>query len=465
MGERFDLIVVGAGSAGYAAARVAGGLGARVGLVDRGPLGGLCILRGCMPSKTLLASAEVLHRAQQAAELGLVIPSARADLPAIMARKRRLVREFADYRVEQLHNAPNTTLLAGSARFHDAHTIAVAGETYQADTFILATGSDISIPEVPGLADAGYLTSDEALELDAPPESLIVLGGGVIGCELGQFYSRIGVPTTLLQRGRGLLSKEDNEVGETLAMAMEAEGMQVVPNVTLIRVARDGPRKVVHAEVAGEIREFPAAEILVATGRHPAVTDLNLAAAGVAHTHREVPVDDRLRTNVPHIFAAGDVVGRNYIVHFAIQQAEVAAYNAVSGNPPRSVDKRLIPHVVFTDPQYGRVGLTEKEARAAGRDVLIGTYPFADHGKAMCLGRTAGFVKMVADRVTGEILGVAVLGPEGGELLHEMVVAMHFRATAAEFLKIPHVHPTLAEVLTYPAEDIEDQRQALLQPA
>ncbi|MBM3275513.1 MAG: NAD(P)/FAD-dependent oxidoreductase, partial [Candidatus Sericytochromatia bacterium] len=225
----------------------------------------------------------------------------------------------------------------------------------------------------------------------------------------------------------------------------------------------DGNRKVVHAEVAGEIREFTAAEILVATGRHPAITGLDLARAGVRQTHREVPVDDQLRTNVPHIFAAGDVIGRNYIVHYAIQQAEVAAYNAVSGNPPRAVDNRLIPHVVFTDPQFGRVGLTEKEARAAGRDVLVGKYPFADHGKAMCLGRTAGFVKLVADRATGEILGAAVLGPEGGELLHEMVVAMHFRATAAEFLKIPHVHPTLAEILTYPAEDIEDQRQALVQ--
>jgi len=458
MTDRFDLIVVGAGSAGYAAARVAGGLGARVGLVDKGPLGGLCILRGCMPSKTILASAEALHRARQGRELGLDIPSAGADLPQIIARKRKLVAGFADYRIRQIHDAPNTTLLTGAARFCDAHAIEVAGERHEADAFLLATGSEITIPDVPGLREAGFLTSDTALELETPPASLIVLGGGVIGCELGQFYARIGVPVTIVQRGPRLLSREDDDVGDALGAALGREGLRVAACARLVRVTRDGGIKVVHADCGGQTRELRAHEILVATGRHPAIAGLDLDRAGVASTAREVPVDAYLRTNVPHIYAAGDVVGRVQIVHYAIQQAEAAAYNAVSGKPPRPVDERLIPHVVFTDPQFGRVGLTEKEARAQGRPVLAGSYPFADHGKAMCLARTEGFVKIVADRDSGEILGAAVLGPEGGELLHEMIVAMYFRATTAQFLQIPHVHPTLAEILTYPAEDIEERR-------
>ncbi len=465
MPEPFDLIVVGAGSAGFAAARVAGGLGARVGLVDKGPLGGLCILRGCMPSKTILASAEALHRAGQARELGLDIPSAAADLPAIIARKRKLVAGFADFRVEQIHNARNTTLLMGEARFLDAHTIEIGGETYRANSFLLATGSDISIPPVPGLAEAGYLTSDTALELETPPRSLIVLGGGVIGCELGQFYARVGVPTTIVQRGARLLSREDDDVGDTLGEALGREGVRVEPCAKLLRVSRDGDLKVVHAECNGQARELRAHEILVATGRKPAIGGLDLDRAGVTHSDREIPVDAFLRTNVPYIYAAGDVVGRVQIVHYAIQQAEAAAYNAVSGKPPRAIDDRLVPHVVFTDPQFGRVGLTEKEAAAHGRPVLVGKYPFADHGKAMCLARTEGFVKIVADRDSGEIIGAAILGPEGGELLHEMIVAMHFRATAAEFLKIPHVHPTLAEILTYPAEEIEEKRSGGVQNA
>lgn len=465
MSENFDFIVVGAGSAGYAAARVAGGLGAKVGLVDKGPLGGLCILRGCMPSKTILSSAEVLHRAHQASELGLVIPEAKADLPAIIARKRKLVRGFADYRIEQIETLGNTTLLMGGARFLDPHTIEVAGQEYQAASFLLATGSDISIPEVPGLREIEFLTSDTALELTVPPKSLIVLGGGVIGCELGQFYARIGVPTTILQRGGHLLSHEDRDVGEGLQDALRAEGIEVVPCARMLKVTREGDMKVVHAECGGIVSRYAAHELLVATGRHPALDGLNLAATGVEHSRSCIPVDDYLRTNVPHIFAAGDAQGHVQIVHYAIQQAEIAAHNAVRPDRPEALDSRLIPHVVFTDPQFGRVGITEKEAAERGRKVLVGKYPFADHGKAMCLGRTEGFVKLVADRETGEILGAAVLGPEGGELLHEMIVAMHFRCTTAQFLKIPHVHPTLAEILTYPAEEIEDQRKALLQPA
>lgn len=461
MDNAFDLVVIGAGSAGYAAARTAGALGAKVALVDKGPLGGLCILRGCMPSKAILASAEVLHRAHQAAEFGLVIPQAMADLPAILSRKRHLVKEFADYRIEQIHKAKGAELIMGEARFVDTHRLEVDGRIVSGKSFLIATGSIIAVPEVPGLEEVGYLTSDDALELESPPESLLVVGGGVIACELGQFFARIGVKVTLLQRSGHVLSGEDADVGIALQEALQREGLEVASHVHLVQAERRGDRKVVTARVSGREREFEAHEIMVCAGRVPAIGTLGLDDAGVEHTRLRIPVDAALRTNIPHIYAAGDAMGRYQIVHQAIREAEIAAHNAVSGKEPRLIDDRLVPHVVFTDPQVARVGLTERQAAEIGREVLVGKYPFADHGKAMCLGRTEGFVKLIADAQTGEIVGGAIVGPEGGELIHEVVVAMHFRSTTAQFLEIPHVHPTLAEILTYPAEEIEDQRKEL----
>ena len=469
MANAYDLVVVGAGSAGYAAARTAGALGARVALIDKGPLGGLCILRGCMPSKAILASAEVLHRAQNARGLGLVIPEARADLPAIIARKRHLIREFADYRIEQIHRAPNTEVIAGEARLLDAHHVEIltgpqggeAGsrQVIEGRACILATGSNVTLPELPGLQETGYLTSDEALDLEQAPRSLIVLGGGFIACELGQFFSRIGVKVTLLLRSGHVLSGEDADVGIALQESLIKEGVEIVNHAVWTGVLARSGRKVVRALVGGHPAEFEAEEILVYTGRHPALDQLGLDAAGVEYSSRMIPVDPFMRTSVPHIYAIGDVTGRFQIVHQAIREAEIAAYNAVSGKAARAIDNRLVPAVVFTDPQVGRVGLTERQAAERGIEVLVGKYPFDDHGKSMCLGRTEGFVKLIGDARTGEILGGAIVGPEGGELLHEIVVAMHFKSTAAEFLQIPHVHPTLAEILTYPAEEIEEQRQ------
>ncbi|MBU6430025.1 MAG: FAD-dependent oxidoreductase, partial [Cyanobacteria bacterium REEB65] len=325
-----------------------------------------------------------------------------------------------------------------------------------------------TVPEIPGLERVGYLTSDDALELTEMPRSLLVLGGGVIACELGQYFSRMGAAVTLLQRSRQILSAEDPDVAMALRDAFANEGMVVEGGVTVVEVQAKGEKKAVLARIEGRERVFEADEILVCTGRHPAVAGLGLERAGVCHEASRIPVDAHLRTNLRHIYAAGDAMGRHQIVHQAIREAELAAHNAISslsssrsGTPGEfleSLDDRLVPQVVFTDPQVGRVGITERQAAQQGREVLVGKYPFADHGKALCLGRTEGFVKMLADPGTGEILGAAVVGPEGGELLHEMVVAMHFRCTAREFLRIPHVHPTLAEILTYPAEEIEEKR-------
>lgn len=459
MADRFDLIILGGGSAGYAAARTAAELGASVAVAEQGPLGGLCILRGCMPSKAILASSNRLYHAQHAAELGIHVGKLTPDLPAIIARKRRLVKEFADYRIDQL-NAPEITLVNGAAHFLSPDSVQVGDRVLTAPKFVIATGSVPFVPKTPGLEEAGYLTSNEALELEELPESVCVLGGGPIGLELGQFYSRLGAAVTLLQRSRCVLSNEDEAVGTALAEYLREDGMDVRCATRLSAVEQRNGKKVLHLLQDDVESVIEVDHILVATGRSPALEGLNLTAAGVENTSRGIATDTAMRTSNPNIFAVGDVTVSFDIVHVAIQQGEIAAHNALASGPPQYMDYRIVPIVIFTEPQYGRVGMTEKEARAKGLPIVTATYPFNDHGKALCLGETRGFVKMVGHAQTGEILGYQVLGPEGGELIHECIVALHYRATAQDFMRIPHYHPTLAEILTYPAEEIAEQVSA-----
>ena len=456
MDERFDLIVLGGGSAGYAAARTAAEMGASVAVAELGPLGGLCILRGCMPSKAILASANRLYHAQHAPELGIQVGALTPDLPAIIARKRRLIKEFADYRVGQL-TAPEITLVDGAAQFLSAERVQVGDRILTAPKFIIATGSVPFAPKIPGLEEAGYLTSDEALELEEMPESICVLGGGPIGLELGQFYSRLGANVTLLQRSSCILSNEDEAVGTALQEYLEEDGMDIRCGTRLNAVEQRNGKKVLHLVQNDVESRIEVDHILVATGRSPALEGLNLAAAGVENTARGIATDTAMRTSNPAIFAVGDVTVSYDIVHVAIQQGEIAAHNALAAGPPQYMDYRIVPVVIFTEPQYGRVGMTEREARAKEIPIVTASYPFSDHGKALCLGETRGFVKMIGHAQTGEILGYQVLGPEGGELIHECIVALHYRATAQDFMRIPHYHPTLAEILTYPAEEIAEQ--------
>lgn len=461
--SHFDVIVIGGGSAGYNAARLLGSQGRQVALVDKGPLGGLCILRGCMPTKTMLRSTDVLQLAREAGELGVRIPSVEADFGAIMARQQRLVRGFQDYRVQGIHKLPNTTLIQGAARFVGPRQITVDGVLHTADKFLIATGSAPMIPRVPGLAEAGYLTSDEAMSLERLPASMILMGGGVIALELGQFYARLGVQVTMILRGPHILSREDADVQEVLEAALKEDGITLVPRTRPVRVeVRDG-LKVMVAEVEGIAREFSAEEIFLALGRVPLVEPLDLEAAGVAAPGGRIQVDDEMRTTNPDIFAAGDCLGDYFLVHVAIQQGEVAAHNILGRRPVRRADYRLLASAIFTEPNYARVGMSEREVAEAGLRVVTAKYEFADLGKAECMGKLAmqGFVKLIADEATGEILGAEIVGPEGADLIHELIVAMEFRCTAERLMTIPHLHPTLAEIITYPAEEIAEKRAEL----
>lgn len=450
--------MVGAGSGGYAAARTARDLGANVALVDRGPLGGLCILRGCMPSKTLLATGDLLHGIRNAGELAVRVGEPTLDYRALVARKRELVGGWADYRIAGIETFP---VFSGDARFESPTTLRVGDEMLYAPRFVVATGSTVAPAVVPGLAEAGFIDSDEALDLEEPPKSLIVLGGGYVGSELSQFFHRAGVPVTILIRSPHLLSGEDHDIGFGLTEYFREEGMRVETCAQVMRVSvRDDGMKVVHYHQDGEERSVAAHEIFYTLGRVPNVGGLDLENAGVKyHAITGIAVDETLRTSNPNIFAVGDVTGQYLLVHIAIQQGEIAGRNAATGARERADYRLSKTHTVFTDPQVAVVGETERGLEAAGIPYLKATYPFNDHGKAVALGKTKGFVKMLASPGDGKILGASILGPEASDLIEPLIVAIAFGATVAEYARIPHLHPTLVEILTYPAEEIAERLQ------
>ena len=456
MNHQFDLVVVGAGSGGFAAARAARALGASVAMVDRGPLGGLCILRGCMPSKTLIATGDAAYEIRHAGELGVHASPPTIDFAAVMARKREIIAGFQDYRVAGIETFP---LFRGDATFESPHKLRVGDDVLEGKSFVIATGSVVAPPVFPGLEDVGYIDSDQALELETPPESMVVLGGGYVGSELTQFYARIGTKATIIIRSGQLLTDEDDDIGQGLTEYFREEGIAVETNATVSYLSLNhNGMKVVHFTQAGVEKSVSAHEIFYALGRLPRVNGLNLEAAGVKyHTVTGIETDDTMRTSQPHIFAVGDVTGEFALVHIAIQQGEIAASNAIHLTHEHIDYSLTKTHTVFSDPQVAIVGETEKALKAAGTRYVVATAPFNDHGKAISIAKTKGFVKIMASPADGRILGAAILGPNGSDLIHEMIVAMYYRSTVFDFVKIPHLHPTLAEIWTYPAEELVEK--------
>jgi dihydrolipoamide dehydrogenase len=452
----FDVAILGGGSGGYAAARTAAGEGLKTVVIEGGAeVGGLCILRGCMPTKALLYAAEVLHLASHAQTWGLRAEGVGFDFTKVMARKDALIKEFADYRAQQLA-AGKFKFIRAQASFTDAHTVKLStGATVSAQHFVIATGSRIAPSPLPQLNALDCLTSDTALSLKRLPKSLVVLGGGPIACEFAQFFARFGVQVTVIQRRAHLLGGVDTDAAEVLAKVFQREGITLYTGTKLLDARRLGGLKEVTFEQGGKTLRMTADEIFFGLGRVPNVATLGLEHAGVQIEDGRIVTNARMQTTAPHIYAAGDCTGRHEIVHIAIQQGETAAFN-IAGKS-RAVDDRLLLEVVFTDPQIATVGLTEKTAAARGIPVITASYPFNDHGKSLIMNVQEGFVKLLADPQTGEILGGACVGPAGGELIHEIVIAMAKRMTVRELAVTPHYHPTLAEIWTYPAEELADR--------
>lgn len=451
----FDLAVIGAGSAGYAAARTAVAEGLRTVVLEGGKdVGGLCILRGCMPTKALLYAADVRHLTRRASNWGLGVQSGGFDFTRIMARKDALVRDFAASRREELTNG-RFQFMRALARFTDEHTLTLsAGDKVVAKNFILSTGSVVSPPPLPRLREIGYLSSDSALSLTKLPKSLIVLGGGPVAVELAQFFARFDVKVTLVQRSEHVLRHLDTDAAVVLERVFRREGMTVFTDTKLSEAWQEGGLKGVSFQHQGQTVRVAAEEILFALGRVANTANLGLNCARVFTENGRILANTEMQTTAPHIYAAGDCTGPHDIVHLAVQQGEIAAYNLAHPHRKRSLDYRMVCNVVFTDPQIAQVGLTEKDAQERHQAYLAASYPFSDHGKSLIMDALDGFVKLLAEPTTGEILGGSVVGPSGGELIHEIIAAMYKRMTVQELAAMPHYHPTLAEIWTYPAEEL-----------
>lgn len=461
--KEYDFAVIGGGSGGYAAARTAVSLGLSTVVIEGGEkLGGLCILRGCMPSKTLIESANRYRTLRHAAEFGLKAEGIGHDTPAIIARKNRLIGEFADYRRQQLEGG-SFDLIRGRAEFLDPHCLRITlhGGGEQLITLrsgCIATGSVINRPSIPGIDLC--LTSDDLLEMTRIPASAIVLGGGPVALEMAHYLESLSSRVTILQRNTQLLTGSDRDVAEAVAEGFRKRGIEVMCGTRLHAIERADDGMAVRFEHGDGELSIRAAVVVNALGRRPALAGLGLEKAGVALEGSAVCTDLEQRTTARHLFAAGDCCGPYEVVHIAVAQGETAAKNAAAllrDGTPVSLNYRLKLFACFAEPQMASCGMGEQEARESGFQVVSASYPFNDHGKSIVKGETDGFVKLVADAKDGKILGGAVVGPEASELIHEIVVAMAFHATAGQLALVPHYHPTLSEIWTYPAEDVAEK--------
>ncbi|MBV9107585.1 MAG: NAD(P)/FAD-dependent oxidoreductase [Verrucomicrobia bacterium] len=463
--EMFDFVVIGGGSAGYAAAATATRSGLKTVCIEGGDeVGGLCILRGCMPSKTLIESANRFLTLRRATQFGLSAGPIGFDSGAIIQRKRDLIASFARYREEQLTDG-RFEFVRGRAEFTDSHHVKVkllAGGEQQIEgkSFLISTGSVLNSIDLRGLNEVGFLDSNTGLDSERFPRSIVILGGGAVALEFAHFYNALGVEVTVVQRSNQVLKEADPDIAEALVTALRKRGVRVICGTKLLRVERTELGKSVWYEWNGEKQVVEAVEIFYALGRRPDVLELGLEKAGVGTDKQNaVAVNEMLQTSQPHIFAAGDVTGLYEIVHIAVQQGETAARNAqrlLNRQAPESIDYRLKMFAMFSEPQIAVVGITEREAAKQGLDIRVAKYPFDDHGKSIVRGEVEGFVKLIAYAKNGEIAGGAAIGPEASEIIHEIAVAMHFHSTAATLASIPHYHPTLSEIWAYPAEELAE---------
>jgi pyruvate/2-oxoglutarate dehydrogenase complex dihydrolipoamide dehydrogenase (E3) component len=371
-----------------------------------------------------------------------------------MARKDALIREFAEERQRQLMDG-RFDLVRADVRFLDPHTVQLStGDQLRARHFVIATGSHPS-PHPHFSTDAiPALTSDELIALPELPSSMVILGGGAIAVEFAQLLTRFGVQVTVIQRSAHVLRGFDTDVATVLEEVLQREGVRLFTGTELLSARLEAGSKLVEFRQRDELRTVQADEVLVAMGRTPNTRSLDLAKAGVRLDGERIRTDTQMRTSAPHIFAAGDCTGPHDVVHVAVQQGEIAGHNIAHAHKPREMDYRLLIQVVFTEPQAAMVGLSEAAARARGMPYAAASHRFDDHGKSLIMDFRDGFVKLLADNIRGEILGGICVGPSGGELIHEIVAAMYRHLTVTELALMPHYHPTLAEIWTYPAEEL-----------
>jgi mercuric reductase len=460
-----DLLILGSGSTAFAAALHAADLGKTALLTEERTVGGTCANRGCLPSKNLIEAARLVYEAAHPRYPGLTPLQLPANWAELLEQKDALVQTYRWERYEHLlREIPGLALVAGRAQLLSPHEVVVTGpdgpRCLRGQQLLIATGSRPIIPALPGLEKVPFLTSDLLSSADDPwrtslrqqPRSLLILGGGAIALELGQLFARLGTRVTVLTRGSQLLPGVEPELAQALAELLQAEGLRLLTGVQVQAVAPGSSGVVVTLQRAGRTETLEAEQLLVATGRRPNTDRLGLERAGVAlEADGAVRVDRTLRTSVVHIWAAGDVIGTAWGNQFATPvgaaDGKLAAHNALSGEPPRSIDHRVIPRCIFTDPPLAMVGLTDAQAQAEGLACVCRVLPLSLVPRAGAIHRTQGLVKMVVERSSRRVLGVSLLGQSAGEVIHEAAMALRFGATLEDFTEMIHVYPTMAEAL------------------
>lgn len=452
LNTHYDAIVIGSGQGGTPLSRTLADAGMRTALVEREHVGGTCINEGCTPTKTMVASGRVAYLARRAADYGVRTGTVRVDMLRVRKRKRDIVESFRGGGQRRIERTQNLDLIFGQAEFTGPTTISVrhrkrTPRLLTADKFFINAGCRPSVPPLAGLKDVPYLNSTSVMELSTVPKHLLVLGGGYIGLEFGQLFRRLGSRVTIVQSGASLLAREDPDVASAVLEILKEDGVHVFLNARAEKVARHGSRVHLKIRIAGKMKSLEGSHLLIATGRVPNSDTLNLAAAGVAMDQRGfIQVNEKLETSAKNIFALGDIKGGPAFTHISYDDFRIIRANLLEkGNA--SITGRLVPYTVFIDPQLGRVGLSETEAREQGREIRIAKMPMSYVARALEIDETRGFMKVIVDKNSDQILGAAVLGIEGGEIMSQIQIAMMGKLPYTALQNAVFAHPNLSEAL------------------
>jgi len=437
---KYDMAIIGGGSGGLTAARVATALGANVLLVDKERLGGDCLNYGCVPSKSLIHVARIVQKARESASLGIMT----ANLSVNMTKVSEYVQGVIDRVAEgEKVYTEGVTVKFGQITFKSATELVLNGEIFTSRNTLIATGSRPVMPRVEGLEEVGYLTNESVFDLMNLPSSIVIVGGGLVGVELSQAFERLGAKVTIIQEQERILPREDPEVSEAVARVLISEGIDIVTNARFVKAGRSGNKKVATARQGDQLLNFEADEIVLAVGRQPNIEGLNLEAAGIKYDKKGIKVDDYLQTSASNILAIGDVIGGYLFTHVAVYQAGVAVRNALVPLARKKVDYRVVPWCTFTDPEAARVGLTPEDAEKQYKQVRIVKFPWAEIDRAQAENETIGFIKLVLAGKKDEIVGAHMVGARAGEMLGEMALAMQHNLTLNDILGTIHVYPTM----------------------
>lgn len=461
MTDHYDAIVIGTGQAGPSLAVRLANAGNKTAIIERKLFGGTCVNVGCVPSKTLIASARAAHVARRAADYGVLIDGpVRVDMAAVKARKDAVVRQSSEGLTRWLKNTPKLTVMEGHARFVGDHTVSVNGMSLSAPQIFINVGARAMIPAIPGLAKVDFLTSSSIMDLDRLPQHLLIVGGSYIGLEFAQMYRRFGSEVTLLEAGSHLIGREDEAVSLAVQSILESEGIAFHFNAKILSVTSSGTATTVRAEVNGATVAITGSHLLLAVGRVPNTDDLGLESTTIKADERGyLVVDEQLATSVDGIYALGDVNGRGAFTHTAYNDYEIVAANRLD-HTPRRLSDRIPAYALYTDPPLARAGMSEREARASGGEILAAKMMMSTVGRARERGETEGFMQVLVDAETKKIVGAALLGIEADEVIHSILDVMYADAPYTVIRSAMHIHPTVSELIPTLLADLKPLGEA-----